>query len=69
MVLLNKTFELRKDDRNFEVGDTLRLMEYEPVLNQYTGRFARRKIIGILKDCPEYGLMKGYCILSLSNFV
>jgi hypothetical protein len=33
----------------------------------------RREVTAVLKDCPEYGLMDGYCILSLQtpgwNFV
>jgi hypothetical protein len=31
-----KPFELRKDDRPFMVGDTLRLREYEPMTKTYT---------------------------------
>jgi len=33
-----KTFEIRKNDRDFKVGDTLRLMEWNPVTKSYTGR-------------------------------
>ena len=58
-----KNFELRKFDRDYKVGDILLLREYEN--NKYTGREVRVGIGYILKDCPEYGLMDGYCILGL----
>lgn len=39
-----KTFEIRRNDRNFKVGDELRLREYDPVTKQYTGREANRTV-------------------------
>lgn len=33
----NKQFEVRKNDRHFEVGDTLILEEYDPNKGMYTG--------------------------------
>ncbi|MBO4889871.1 MAG: DUF3850 domain-containing protein [Lachnospiraceae bacterium] len=57
-----KQFELRKDDRNFKVGDLIVLKEWDG--NEYTGRQAGLYIITyILRDCEEYGLKDGYCIL------
>ena len=32
-----KTFEVRKNDRNFQVGDILCLREYEPKTKEYSG--------------------------------
>ena len=55
-----KQFELRKDDRDYQVGDLVRLREWDG--KEYTGN---KMIVGIkyvLRDCPEYGLMDGYCI-------
>ena len=44
----HKTFELRKNDRNFEVGDQLVLSEYEGIKNpHYTGYEVYAKIVGI----------------------
>ena len=56
-----KSFELRKDDREYKRGDELILREYHD--GTYTGRHIRRKVRYILRDCPEYGLSPGYCIL------
>jgi len=56
-----KNFELRKDDRGFEVNDLIILKEYDN--GAYTGRSVSRLIDYILRDCPEYGLKEGYCIL------
>ncbi len=56
-----KNFELRKNDRNFKVGDTIVLMEFEPIEERYTGKIGSRKVKSIIQDF--YGLKKGYCIL------
>ena len=56
-----KNFELRKDDRGYLVGDILILKEY--VNGSYSGKELALKIRYILRNCPEYGLMEGYCII------
>ena len=56
-----KNFELRKDDRGYQVGDLVHLREYYE--GRYSGRDIVLKIRYILRDCPEYGLMDGYCII------
>ena len=57
-----KNFELRKDDRDYQVGDIVILQEYEN--GEYTGKEIKYLTIRyILRDCPEYGLKEGYCIL------
>lgn len=56
-----KHFELRKDDRDYQVGDFLVLKEWHN--GNYTGRETGFKIEYILRNCSEYGLMDGYCIL------
>lgn len=33
-----KTYEIRKDDRGFEVGDVLLLLEFRAHVGEYTGR-------------------------------
>lgn len=57
-----KSFELRKDDRDYQIGDTVTMHEWTPDAG-YTGRQLMITIIYVLRGCPEYGLMDGYCIL------
>lgn len=55
-----KRFELRKDDRGYQAGDSVTLREWDG--KEYTGNEITVGIKYILRDCPEYGLMEGYCI-------
>jgi hypothetical protein len=43
-----KTFEVRRNDRGFQVGEYLVLEEYDPEISKYTGRVAVRRITYIL---------------------
>ena len=64
-----KRFELRKDDRGFDVDDRLRLRKFDPDVRPdgrvygYTGESLLVQITYILRDVPEYGLKPGYAIL------
>lgn len=60
-----KTFELRKDDRDYKVGDWVLLKEWDG--EKYTGSALILKINYILRNCEEYGLKDGYCILSIGR--
>lgn len=62
-----KKFELRKDDRPFDMGDTLLLMEWNPESLNYTGNAMELRIIYILRDAPHFGLMEGYVILGMEE--
>ena len=59
----SKRFELRKDDRGYKVGDYLLFKEFKD--GAYTGRtlMPHGPIRYILRNCPEYGLKEGYCII------
>jgi hypothetical protein len=52
-----KTFELRMDDRDFQVGDTLTLLEYN---GSFTGRKCERTITHVLRNAPHFGLMDNH---------
>ena len=56
----NKNFELRLNDRDYSIGDTVTLIEFDG--DSYTGRELHRIIKYVLKDCSKYGLKDDYCI-------
>ena len=60
----HRTFELRKDDESIQAGDVLVLREWTPSAG-YTGHVLCRVVTYVLRDCPEYGPMDGYCILAI----
>ena len=60
-----KTAELRKDDRDYKVGDTLLLREWNGT--GYTGGSISVRVTHILRNCSEYGLADGFCILSFQK--
>lgn len=57
-----KKAELRKNDRNYAVGDMLLLREYDG--QDYTGRKMLVQITHILQGCG-FGLAEGYAVLSI----
>lgn len=58
-----KMFELRKNDRNYQVGRKLLQKEFKD--NEYTGRELLQEITYLLEDYT--GLEDGYCILGTKN--
>jgi len=60
-----KPFEARKDDRGFEVGHDLKLREWNPETQEYTGRTIVTGITYILRGTEH--VAKGYCILGLTG--
>lgn len=61
-----KSFEIRKNDRDYEPGDDIVLREYDKQLNEITGRECRVSIIYMLEDYP--GIELGYCILGIEEY-
>src|SRR5471030_288524 len=62
-----KTFELRKNDRDYKVGDTLILKEWQHLFDmewRYTVKEITKEITYILEG-GQYGLGIDYCILGL----
>lgn len=59
-----KTFEIRKNDRNYKVGDILVLKGWEN--NHYTGKTYYVIVTYILKKFD--GLKKNYIIMAVKHF-
>jgi hypothetical protein len=58
-----KTFEYRRDDRGFAVGDTLVLKEWGKGCG-YTGESVKAKVTYLLRG-PAFGVPEGYVIMSI----
>lgn len=61
-----KPFDVRLNDRNFQVGDALLLREFEPESEQYTGRTIERWISYLLQG-GAFGVEEGWCVLGLAE--
>lgn len=61
-----KTFELRRNDRNFTVGDIIRFCEWSPTAG-YSNRNAVRIVTFVLAEAEAFGLKKGYVVLGLKE--
>jgi hypothetical protein len=66
-----KPFEIRKNDRDYQVGDVLRLREYAPGPDVYTGRELRRTVSYMLEGNDSlafaFGLRTGFVAMGLEN--
>lgn len=64
----SKTFELRQDVDNIQVGDELVLQEYSPNYEEYTGNeLTGLRVTYVLRNAMLYGLAHGYCIIGFDN--
>ena len=57
----NKKFEIRKNDRDFQVNDLVKFIDAD-TLKEYQNLY---QITYVIKDIPEYGLDKDYCIFTI----
>jgi len=61
-----KTFEVRRDDRAFHVGDTLKLMEWEYRNGKYA--FSERAVhvtVTYILPGGQYGVERGYVVMGI----
>ena len=68
----SKTFEYRKDDRGYEIGDLLKLLEFVPERSQYqvehgyTGRMITKRVTYVLRG-GHFGVPEGYAVMGLRD--
>lgn len=63
-----KTWEFRKNDRDFKVGDILLLRLYNPETKEYAEPKDRYRLIREVTYVlygPQFGIPEGYCIMSI----
>lgn len=53
----DKTFEIRNNDRNFQVGDRIDLLEWNPDTKEYTGREVEGRITYITNFAQKEGFV------------
>jgi ASC-1-like (ASCH) protein len=63
-----KTFEVRKDDRGFRVGDRLVLFEWNPEAESSTGRTVDVTITYILRG-GQFGIENGHCVMAFEHLL
>lgn len=59
-----KTFEVRRFDRDFKIGDYLYLKEYYPYTDAYSGRVISCTVTYILMG-GSFGIEPGFCVMSI----
>lgn len=60
-----KTFEIRKDDRGFKVGDVLHLRNYDPHTGTYVGDSINAEVIYLINAYDFPGLTIGYVAMQI----
>ncbi|MEH1794619.1 DUF3850 domain-containing protein [Nostoc sp.] len=58
-----KTFEIRRDDRYYKVGDILKLLKYDARQQKFSGDEVLAEVTHILDNYPA--LEYGYVVLSI----
>jgi ASC-1-like (ASCH) protein len=61
-----KKFEVRKNDRDYKVGDTLILKEWNCGLAEYTGAVLEVKVKYILYG-GQFGINEDFCVMSIEK--
>lgn len=59
-----KPFEVRKNDRNYKVGDELYLREFDQINQTYTGNGVYKTVTYVLHG-GMFGLDPDYCVMGL----
>ena len=81
VALGTKTFELRKNDRDYQVGDLIHFIDVDSngkdwkithkwkddLVEPCIDENALYRITYVLKDVEKYGLDKDYCILAIKK--
>lgn len=62
----HKTFEVRRNDRDYRAGDLLRLREWSPDTQAYTGRETVRRVTYTLDSSRHEGVAPGHVVMGIA---
>lgn len=62
-----KRFEIRRNDRDFKVGDILVLREFDPESETYTGQVEERQITFLLSEEDYGGVIHGFVAIGFGE--
>jgi hypothetical protein len=67
-----RTHELRRNDRDYQIGDRIELNEYDPAIGAYTGRTCTVVVTSITSAsspcaASEEALRSDFCIMSVKR--
>jgi hypothetical protein len=62
-----KRFEVRRNDRDFAIGDYLRLAEWDPTVERFTGRQQLVRVTYMLSgaEAEVFGLLPDHVAMSI----
>lgn len=66
LVAGEKTFEVRWNDRDYQVGDTLHLREFDPATGLYSGEVTDRRVTYILSG-GQFGIEDGFVVMGVKS--
>jgi hypothetical protein len=64
-----KRFEIRRDDRPYNEGDTLVLEEWDPSTRSYSGEAVAVRVSYVLRGERDVGLEPGFVVMSLFDLI
>jgi len=62
----NKTFEVRRNDRDFKIGDLLLLKEWVAENQEFTGRY-KFCVVNYILPGGKFGIGKDYVVMSIER--
>lgn len=61
----DKTAEIRRNDRDYQVGDVLALFPFNPDTQQRVGNEECRRVVSHIVQGGQYGIEAGFVLLSM----
>lgn len=66
VLLRDKNFEVRRNNRDYQRGDVIVLQDFDPESQQYSGREIVAEVSYVLLG-GQFGIEKGFVVMGLKN--